>query len=108
MSESQSTKPARPEETGGRYESLYKRFDDAWQRGEEPRLDDYLPVDPGERQAVLAELVQMDLEYRMKAGRPARVEEYWNRFPELVARREAAVSLVAAEIALRKRYAPDA
>ena len=46
-------------------------------------LEDYLPAGDGLRRTVLLELVHADLEYRLKDGEPARVEEYMDRFPEL-------------------------
>ena len=35
------------------------------------------------RLALLVELVHVELELRLKAGEPARVEEYLRRYPEL-------------------------
>ena len=46
-------------------------------------LEDYLPTGNCQRRAVLLELVHTDLEYRLKDGEPARVEEYLAHFPEL-------------------------
>jgi WD40 repeat protein len=94
--------------TRARHEAIFARFDEAWQKGPPPRLEDYLPADPGERVAVLAELVHIDLEFRLKAGVSVRVEDYWQRYPELARGREVALSLVAAEFDLRRRFAPDA
>src|SRR5262245_36933504 len=60
-------------------------FEAAWRAGQRPRIDDHLPASGANRQALLAELVLTDLEYRLKAGEPARVEEYLRRYPELAA-----------------------
>jgi hypothetical protein len=59
-----------------RLESIIERFEDARQRGERPDLAEYLPKHDSDRLHVLTELVHVDLEMRLKAGEPARVEEY--------------------------------
>jgi hypothetical protein len=66
-----------------RLESLLEQFENAWQRGQRPNLDDYLRVPEPERHALLIELVLRDLEFRLQAGEAARVEEYLCRYPEL-------------------------
>ena len=58
------------------------------------------------RRAVLVELVHTDLEYRLKEGEPARVEEYLVRFPELKSDPEAELELITAELELRRRREP--
>jgi WD40 repeat protein/tRNA A-37 threonylcarbamoyl transferase component Bud32 len=87
-----------------RFKEVVERFEEAWQEGQRPAIDDYLPADADGRR-LLAELVHAELEYRLKAGEGARVEEYWQRYPEL---REdpAAFELIAAEYALRRRGEP--
>jgi serine/threonine protein kinase len=82
-----------------------ERFEDAWQAGLRPDLDDYLPADGPDRRPLLADLVHVDLERRLKAGEPARVEEYLARYPELG---EAGVvlALLAAEHEQRRRREP--
>jgi serine/threonine protein kinase/predicted ATPase len=84
-----------------------KRFDDAWRQGHRPAIDDYLPADEGRRYPLLIELVHIDLELRLKAGEPARVEEYLARYPQLAGDPDAAVDLIAAEHELRRRGEPD-
>src|SRR4051812_47120331 len=64
-------------------ERVLRQFDRAWRHGPRPAIEDYLPVDEDGRRTVLVELVHTDLEYRLKEGEPARVEEYLDRFPEL-------------------------
>ena len=66
-----------------RLEEILERFEAAWRRGEHPLLDDYLAGVEAERGALLVELVHEELELRLKAGEPARVEEYLERYPEL-------------------------
>ena len=47
-------------------------FEEAWQQGERPTLEDFLPKGgETQRQRVLVELVHADLECRLKAGEPA-------------------------------------
>ena len=69
-------------------------------------LEDYLPTDGRQRRAVLLELVHTDLEYRLKDGEPARVEEYLIRFPELKSDPAAELELITAELELRRRREP--
>jgi serine/threonine-protein kinase len=100
--------PDMPTEAWGRLEQILERFEDAWRRGRRPNLDEYLgAVAPDERRALLIELVQEDLEFRLKAGEPARVEDYLRRYPELAGNREAVLDLVAAEHEQRRRREPS-
>jgi len=87
-------------------EPLLERFDAAWQRGERPTLDDFLPGDPAIRSAALVELVHTELERRLKAGEAARVETYFARYPELTADRARAWAFISAEYDLRQRTEP--
>jgi WD40 repeat protein len=64
-------------------ERALRRFDRAWQRGERPAIDDFLPGADELRQAALVELVHTELEYRLAAGERASLEEYLRRYPEL-------------------------
>jgi tetratricopeptide (TPR) repeat protein len=83
-------------------ERLIGRFEAAWRQGPPPRLKDYLPADGPLRPLVLLELVHTDLEFRLRAGEPARVEEYLARFPDL--QHSAGLpGLIAAEYRLRCR-----
>jgi WD40 repeat protein len=86
--------------------ALVERFEDAWQRGEQPNLADYLPADGPERQAALIPLVHIDLERRLKAGQAVRVEAYLWRYPELAADADRVVALLEAEWKLRQRHEP--
>src|SRR5262249_20863145 len=53
-------------------------------------------------QAALVELAHTELELRLDAGQPARVEDYLGRFPELAADPALAGELIVAEFALRR------
>lgn len=91
-------------EDSARLESRVSRFEAAWQGGERPALDDYLSGDGPQRRAQLLELIYTDLEYRLKAGEPARVEDYLRRYPELAADRDVVLDLFAVEFELRCRF----
>jgi serine/threonine protein kinase len=84
------------------YERLIQRFEEAWQQGLRPELDDYLPADEVLFKPALVELVHTDLEYRMKAGEAVRVEAYWRRYPDLANDRAAALDLILSEYNLRR------
>ncbi len=66
-----------------KFESLIERFEAAWQRGETPSIRAFLPSDGSDRNAVLRELVQIDLERRRKRGEAADATKYFAEFPEL-------------------------
>jgi WD40 repeat protein len=89
-----------------RLEQIIRRFERSWRQGQAPCLDDYLPAEPAERLAVLVELVHTDLEYRLKGGQQARVEDYLRRYPELAAEPALAVALIVREYELRRRSEP--
>jgi serine/threonine-protein kinase len=88
-------------------ERTLERFVNAWQRGERPALEDYLAGFQAERRALLIELVHEDLECRLQAGEPARVESYTERFPELRGDRAVVLSLITAEYAIRGPREPN-
>jgi predicted ATPase/predicted Ser/Thr protein kinase len=85
-------------------ESAIKAFEQAWQLGDSPSIDLYLVVEGADRMALLAELVHVDLEFRLKRGQNVRVESYLSRYPELAADREQLLELVAAEYEFRSRH----
>ena len=87
-------------------ERTIARFEDAHHRAENPSIDDYLPQEGEERHALLLELVHVELEYRLKAGEPARVEEYLERYPSLKQNHDAVVELICNEYVLRCRREP--
>jgi WD40 repeat protein len=80
-------------------------FQHALQAGLTPRLEDFLPQAPS-REAVLVELVHAELDYLLKAGQPARVETYLERFPALADHPAIVQELLAAEYTLRRRVEP--
>jgi serine/threonine protein kinase len=60
------------------------RFDEAWSRGERPRIEGFLAGVDGPRRCsqLLEELLRIELEYRRKAGEAPAAGEYERRFPE--------------------------
>src|SRR5262249_27553515 len=87
-------------------ESILNSFETAWQGGRRPEIDAFRPAGGGDS-ALLFELIQTDLEYRLKAGEAARVEEYLQRYPELGADRARLLDLLTAEYRLRRRAETD-
>jgi hypothetical protein len=89
-----------------RLERIAGQFERAWREGARPSIEDALPADPKSRSSVLIELVHVELEFRLRAGEPARVEEYLDRIPEL--KDDAAVvwGLVRSELELRRSRGP--
>ncbi len=84
-------------------EAAIKAFEEAWRRGPAPALRDFLVVEGPERQALLIELIHVDLEFRIKAGDPRRVEAYLEEHPELAGHRGVLHELLASEYELRRR-----
>jgi serine/threonine protein kinase/Tfp pilus assembly protein PilF len=66
-------------------EPVCDRFEDAWQSGVEPRLEDYLAADMPQalRPALLRELILLDIDYRQARGQSCSAAMYRQRFPEL-------------------------
>ncbi|MGE5857971.1 MAG: protein kinase domain-containing protein [Solirubrobacterales bacterium] len=87
------------------FEDVIRRFEDAWQGRARPEILAYLPTGAG-RTRLLTELVHVDLEYRLRAGESARVEEYVARYPELTDDRAVMLELIAAEHEFRRRREP--
>lgn len=90
-----------------RRERLIESFESDWRRGQKPQIDGYLPAEDGDRRAVLVELVHADMELRLQAGEPARVEDYLTRYPELADDSRELLDLIAAEYDLRREREPD-
>jgi hypothetical protein len=65
-----------------RMDEVCDRFEKAWIAGRKPRIEDFLQqVAAPDRSALIPELVQLDLEYRRRAGEAPRHEDYQLRFP---------------------------
>src|SRR5262245_4721198 len=106
MSKTKSYKPSRATVMAGpgwpRCEELIRQFEAALRQKASPAIGDFLEVDPPERATLLIELVHIDLEYRLKAGDRARVEDYLAGFPELVADENAVLDLLVEEYRFRR------
>jgi tetratricopeptide (TPR) repeat protein len=85
---------------------IVNRFEEAWDRSPRPAIDRFLPNEGPQRRAILAHLVRVDLERRLKAGEWVCVEAYLGRHPELAEELLAVLDLIAAEYTIRLRLAP--
>src|SRR5207245_1403721 len=90
-----------------RWAEISKRFEEAWQGGERPAIDDYLKAQEVAPQKLLPELVHVELECRLKAGEEVRVEAYIERFPQLADDVEGVLELIVAEYNFRRRREPN-
>jgi serine/threonine protein kinase/WD40 repeat protein len=95
------------------FADVLDRFEEAWQQGTAPRLDQFLPaLLPGAdktRRALLMELVPIDLEYRWRRpgaeiGSPWILEDYVRRFPEVGPLEQLPAALIAEEYRVRRRW----
>jgi eukaryotic-like serine/threonine-protein kinase len=80
-------------------------FQDALNRGRQPSLDDFLPAGT-DATLILVELVHVELEFRLKQGEAARVEEYLTRYPRLAGDAGLLLDLILAESTFRQRREP--
>ncbi len=67
-----------------RIDDLCAEFERKWQSNEPPTIESVLSgdVSPRERDALLAELVVLDIDYRRRRGETPTKQEYLDRFPE--------------------------
>jgi predicted ATPase len=98
--------PSRGPDAWASCEARIKGFEAAWVAGSAPAIDAFLLPSGPQRAALLIELAHVDLEFRLKAGEPARAEGYLTRYPELAADPAAAAELIVAEFELRRRAEP--
>lgn len=82
-------------------DQILQRFEDNWREGRPPDIDEFLASYPEPHDELLAELIHIDLAYRLKAGEPARVEDYLDRYASLK-NSHRTVDLIAAELAWRR------
>ena len=78
------------------FEAVLQRFEAAWRQGPPPLIGDYRQGSTAQTPALLLELAQIDLEFRLRAGEAARVESYLSRYPQLAEDPSAVRDLVAA------------
>jgi tetratricopeptide (TPR) repeat protein len=82
---------------GREVDAVCDRFEQALRRGETVDLDHLLPACQPLRGAALPELARLELQHRLRAGRPGRAEDYLLRYPELAANPSGVALLRAAE-----------
>jgi serine/threonine protein kinase len=82
---------------------LIREFEAAWLCGRNPAVGDYLQAAGDVRRPLLVELIHVDLEFRLKAGQPVRVESYVADHPELAGDPAELVELIVTEFRLRRR-----
>jgi len=86
-----------------RLDEIVAQFEKAWHEGQSPAIEAFLaPAEEPARRALLIELIQIDLEYRWKAGQAVSAESYLQRYPELAADERFAASLAANASRLRE------
>lgn len=94
-----------------RREEIVERFEKQWRTAGEAEIAAFLLDDHSdERQALLSELVKVDLEYRWARGEEACIESYLARFPQLGSVDDAPLELLIEELHARSRCQrlPDA
>src|SRR5262249_21465219 len=87
-------------------DALCDRFEEAQRAGKAGDWWDWLPPVGPARGRALAELARLDLEHRLRAGEPVRVEAYLARCPELQQDAEAVLALITREDRVRRRREP--
>jgi Leucine-rich repeat (LRR) protein len=101
MSEPKESVPGTVSEAWARREGVLEAFENAWRQGQRPDLDQFLaeagPADAG----LLFDLAEADLEWRLKAGEAARVEDYLGRYPPLADDRSRLLELIVREFTWR-------
>src|SRR5688572_2453459 len=95
-----------PPDAPDRLAAVVGQFQRAWRDGLRPSIDPLLPAPPGERWALLVALVRCELENRLNAGEPARVEDYLIRYPELSGETDEILGLLKLEYRIRLRAGP--
>jgi formylglycine-generating enzyme required for sulfatase activity/tRNA A-37 threonylcarbamoyl transferase component Bud32 len=90
-----------------RLEVAVRAFEDAWQQGKRPAIDAALPAPGPERRAVLIELIHVDLECRLRAGQPVRVEHYLKKYSELKADTALVIDFLVKEERFRRAREPQ-
>jgi pSer/pThr/pTyr-binding forkhead associated (FHA) protein len=94
-------------EPGGIADELAARFEQEWLAGRGPRMEDFLSAaSSAARASLMRELVLLDMEMRLEAGDPVRVEDYLKRFPELKSEPKWIANFLVAECTFRRVHEP--
>lgn len=83
---------------------IARDFEEAWVNDQSPTIEACLPEEETTRAAALVELVRIDLEKRLARREEARVEQYVERFPELVNDQAVLTNLIVCEHDLRSQF----
>jgi eukaryotic-like serine/threonine-protein kinase len=78
-------------------EQVAKRFEGAWQRGEQPAIREYCKEVGPRSNALLQTLVVIDLECRLKSGQHRSAEDYLREFPQLQSQEQTILALLRVE-----------
>lgn len=82
-----------------------RRLEAALRSGENPDIETLLPsADDPLRQPTLVELIKFDQEFRWRQGKPAALEQYLARWPELESNEQSLDDLLEAECLTRAMY----
>jgi hypothetical protein len=82
MHEPPSNVPSEPSRSQ-RVAALCWRFEQRWQQGERPHIEEFLAeVQPGARSLLLEELLQVEWRLRQERGQAVRFEPYASRFAD--------------------------
>jgi ribosomal protein S27E len=92
-----------PSEAWTRVEEIVDAFEEALRQGKQPGVEDFFPAGGSLPDGLLEQLLHAELEYRLKAGQEARVEDYLQRYPALSDSRAAVCRLIAVEYHCRRR-----
>jgi serine/threonine protein kinase len=67
----------------GRIDQVCDQFEKAWQSGNPPLIEEVLlRAPPAERDRLLAELLEIELDFRQRSGAFLQLDDYRGRFPE--------------------------
>lgn len=88
-------------------DALLESFEQRLFEGDKPVLEDFVRGTNDSRTSLLEELVHIEFEFRLKAGDQVRVEDYWQRFPELTEDERRQWEMIAVEFTQRRRREPD-
>jgi len=83
MNDTGGPDPTQPQlSLSGQVDVVCDRFEAAWRSGHRPRLEEYLDAGPqGQREKLLADLLETEVDLRQKGGETLRADEYHQRFP---------------------------
>jgi hypothetical protein len=95
--------PPSPSSSWSRRDEIIARFEAAWATDREHLLDEFLAAAGTDDPLLLTELVHVDLEFLLKAGKEAHAEDYLRRYPALARNRDVALDLIVSEFRLRQR-----